>query len=515
MTTLNRRISRRQLLKLLGIGAGTAILSACAPQAAPTAAPAPTTAAAEATAAPTLAPEEATAAAATPTPGGNAAASAGGNAADIAETWDIGQQAFGGYDVQHPSNPVTLTVWAWSGDQTDPWVLSELEILKEFQQKYPEIKLDIQPTPTDLDTKVNAAIAAKQGPDILYESDREAEYPRRGVIRDIPEEVIPMDFIKKHNFYQVRPLDDGKLYWIHCRAMGPIIYANKALLAEAGLKPTDVPKTWEEFGKFAQQLTKASGGQMSQAGFAFNGYARYIWDDMMYQQKAHVYTKDKSFIDSNESYNAWQMLVDMYDRFKVNDRTFLNYDEAFGTGKAAMTQVWTWFGATLEANYPDVDWVPVTYPTFTGEGPYGRFDYDGISWMVTTLAEGDRMLAGYELMKFTAHQYKLLVDSAHTEGSIFTAVPHPDYEKMFSDVAAVEQPTQEQRRTQSLGVLARQFQGGMVFPGEVAAPFDDMWKKMEEAILLNREPIKDVLKQYQGLYDEMLKQTHFWITPEA
>jgi hypothetical protein len=49
----------------------------------------------------------------------------------------------------------------------------------------------------------------------------------------------------------------------------------------------------------------------------------------------------------------------------------------------------------------------------------------------------------------------------------------------------------------------------------VAAPFDNMWQKMEEAILYNNKPIKEVLVDYQKQYDEMLAQTHFWITPEA
>jgi hypothetical protein len=55
----------------------------------------------------------------------------------------------------------------------------------------------------------------------------------------------------------------------------------------------------------------------------------------------------------------------------------------------------------------------------------------------------------------------------------------------------------------------------MTFPGEVAAPFDDMWHKMEDAILKNKTPIKQALADYQKQYDEMLAQTHFWITPEA
>jgi ABC-type glycerol-3-phosphate transport system substrate-binding protein len=503
MSDLNRPIGRRQMLKLLGIGTGMVYLSACAPAPA-TEAPATQAPAAAAT------PAAKVEAPPTPTPGAAMAPGA------VAVTYEAGQAAYGWYDEWHPSQEVELLVWGPPGPDTDPWLNAMKTALDRFQRKYPEIKVNLEPISwDDIDTKVNAAIAARQGPDMIFEFDREGEFPRRGAIQPIPDEVMPPDYVKAHKFYPVRPLDDGKMYWVHCSIMGPIIYANKKILADAGLKPEDVPTAWDEFGKFCQQLTKVEGGQMTQAGFGFNGYARYIWDDMMYQQKAHVYDKTKSFINSPESEKAWQTLLDMYDTYKVNDRAFLAFDEGFGTGKSALVQVWTWFGSTLEANYPDIDWAPVTYPTFTGKGPYGRFDYDGPAWMVTTLAQGDKQRAAWELFKFHIHEYQFLVERSHTTGLVLVTEPHPDYEKMFADVASMDKPSQADRRAQSLAVLSKQFAGGMVFPGEVAAPFDDMWKKMEEAILYNNQPIKQVLAEYEKLYDEMLSKTHFWITPEA
>jgi ABC-type glycerol-3-phosphate transport system substrate-binding protein len=539
MDEKQRRLSRRQMLKIVAAGAGTFDLEACggAPTAAtttvppqPTTAPAasePTTAPATeaaATTAPATEASGATATAATEAGGASGATGAAATSASdinvragkIAANIQAGQAAYGSYEVRHLSNPVELVVWAPSGEDTDPFIRSLKAGMDRFQKQYPEIKINWQPVAgNELDTKINAAIAAKQGPDIVFESDREAEYPRRGVIPPLMEELLGIDYIHNHKFYPVTPLNDGKIYWVHCSVMGPILYVNKELLAKEGLKPIDVPKTWDEFARFAKQLTKFNGSQMAQAGFAFNNYARYIWNDMMYQQGAHVYDSTKSFVNTPESEHAFQTLVDFYDKYQINDRTFLAFDEAFGTGKAATTQVWTWFGSTLEANYPDIDWAPVMYPTFTGKGPYGRFDYDGPAWMVTTLATGDKLAAAEELVKFHCHDYQFLVERSHTVGMILVTEPHPDYESMFAQVAAKDSPTQEERREQSLAVLARQFDGGMVFPGEVAAPFDDMWGKMSDAILINKKPIKQVLGDYQKQYDEMLSKTHFWITPEA
>jgi len=497
MSQFDQKMTRREMLRLVGFGASAAALalSGCTP-----ATPMPPTS----TPLPTVTPA--------PTPTAVKELTVGNTVATIEE----GQKAYGWYDELHPASPVELKVWSGTGPDTDPWQIAVKSMFERFQKKYPEIKLTVeQIAGADLDAKVSAALTSKDGPDLILENDREGQFARDKVIKPIPEDVLPLSYIKDHHFYEVRPLPDGLLYWVHQGIMGPILYCNKALLAEKGLKPSDTPTTWDEFGKFCQQVTKVDGGQMTQAGFAFNKYARYIWNDMMYQQKAHCYNQTKSFINSPESVNAWQMLLDFYDKYKINDRAFLQFDEAIGKGKAAYSQVWTWFGSTLEANYPDIDWAPVLYPTFTGKGPYGRHDYDGVGFMVTTFAQGEKEKAAWEFFKYECHEYQWLVDKNNAGGLTVATWPHPDYDKTFSDVAKMDKPSQSDRRLQSYAVLAKQFDGGMVFPGEVAAPFDNMWQKMEEAILYNNKSIKDTLVEYEKLYDEMLAQTHFWITPEA
>ena len=498
MSGNKKSITRREMLKMIGLGAGVTLLAGLTTQCGPVE-----------TSVPTSTPMPPIAAQPTPTVGALMAVGA------VAATYEDGQASYGWYEEYHPSSAVELLVWGPPGPAEDPWIKSLNDAIARFQKKYPEIKVTYEPVPwADLDTKVNAAVAAKQGPDILFEADREAEFPRRGAIRSF-DELVPEEYWQSHKFYEVRPLPDNRLYWVHCSIMGPILFVNKALLAEKGYKPADVPPTWTQFGEFCQDLTKWDGETMVQAGFGFNGYARYIWNDMMYQQGAHVYNQTKSFVNSPESEAAWQMLVNFYDKYKINDRAFLAFDQAFGTGKSAIAQVWTWFGSTLEGNYPDIDWAPAMYPTFSGSGPYGRFDYDGPAWMVTTLAEGEKLKAAQEFFKFHAHEYQFLVERSHTTGLVLVTEPHPDYQKMFDDVAAMEKPTQADRRAQSLAVLSKQFAGGMVFPGEVAAPFDNLWQKMEEAILVNKRPIKDVMVEYEKEYDELLKNTSFWITPEA
>jgi len=228
-------ITRREMLKVMGVGAGGALLAGlnagCGPQA---------------TSAPTNTPLPPVEAQATPTVGAMMATGS------IAATYDVGQAAYGWYDEWHPASQVDLLLWGPPGPDTDPWIRAMQDGLARFQLKYPEIKVTYEPVPwEDLDTKVNAAIAANQGPDILFEADREAEFPRRGAVRSF-DDILEPAYIKQHKFYEVRPLEDNRLYWVHNSIMGPILFTNKALLAEKGYKPADIPKTWVEFGTFCR-----------------------------------------------------------------------------------------------------------------------------------------------------------------------------------------------------------------------------------------------------------------------
>src|SRR5262245_9358250 len=103
MTELNNPLSRRQVLKLLGAGAGMLYLAGCgsAPATeAPANAPAESSAA-EATATPVAKVE----APPTPTPGAVMATG------PVAESYEAGQAAYGWYDEWHPSTDVDLLVW--------------------------------------------------------------------------------------------------------------------------------------------------------------------------------------------------------------------------------------------------------------------------------------------------------------------------------------------------------------------------------------------------------------------
>ena len=143
------KISRRELLKLIGIGtAGTAaVLSGCAPATPvpPTTTPIPTVTAA-------------------PSPTAVKALTIGKTVATIEE----GQAAYGWYQEWHPTSPVEILAWAGTGPDTDPFIIAMRAMIDRFMKKYPEIKVNVEQIPSaDLDAKITAALTSKEGPDVI------------------------------------------------------------------------------------------------------------------------------------------------------------------------------------------------------------------------------------------------------------------------------------------------------------------------------------------------------------
>ena len=66
-----------------------------------------------------------------------------------------------------------------------------------------------------------------------------------------------------------------------------MIYFNKDIFAQEGLKAEDIPTNWDDFIKLAQQLTITdSDGKVTRAGCGMNDYWQheYLWQGLIYQQ---------------------------------------------------------------------------------------------------------------------------------------------------------------------------------------------------------------------------------------
>ena len=90
--------------------------------------------------------------------------------------------------------------------------------------------------------------------------------------------------------------EDGHIYAQTYGMYHAMLAWNEELVAEAGMSEKDLPNTWEEYVRFAKELTRYdTDGNVTQAGWGtLTNYwqASWVWLDMMYQAGGHQYTED-------------------------------------------------------------------------------------------------------------------------------------------------------------------------------------------------------------------------------
>ena len=263
-----RPVSRRSLLRGVGVGLGLAaagsILAACssAPAAAPTQAPAapaaPAAAAPTATtaaAAPAAAPTATTAAAAPAAPTTTPAAAAAAPAA---------------------AGPVTVVVWAGSIAPTDmttsqgKWAKW---IVDTFQQKNPGVTIKAEDHGWDqaLRTAVLTSIAGGNVPEITTGEAFVHEFAALGAFADLRDAGITADMFAPGPV--AGSIFKGKLYGVPIFTSPFALETNARLAKKIGLDPTKPPKTWDELVTNSQKAFDA--GQAMSGADKFVGFNLY------------------------------------------------------------------------------------------------------------------------------------------------------------------------------------------------------------------------------------------------
>jgi len=335
---MDKKLTRRQVLKSMFGFAGVAVLTACSAPAAPApaqpAAPAATSAPG-ATAAPTAttAPAAAPIASPTPVPPPTSAPKTGQTALRV---------FFG-------ANPEEAAV--------------RQKIFDTYQQAHPEIL--IQPEiPTQNTTQaLLTEVAGGDAPDVVMAW--ELQYPilaEKGVYMPLDDvinadaayksKVLP-DFYESHiQMYTWK----GKLYVLPEQNASVVLYYNKKLLDEAGVAypPTDwkdTSWTWEKFVDGCHKLTKKSGDQITQYGFTEAWWIPLSAVIFAYCNNGNWFDRysdpTKVTLTDPKVLQAFQWYADLWNKEKVaitpeNWKVQAGY-QMFAAGKVAYTLVGHWF----------------------------------------------------------------------------------------------------------------------------------------------------------------------------
>ncbi len=481
-TMVGTNTTRRRFL-LVGLAAGLPLIAACASSAAtPTA---QTARASPSSAAP--ATEAATQG--TPTPATRLPATA--PAATPKATVQPSSPA-----------PVTLTFWSW----VQTWVDIQKPAFQSYSAKADSRVKDVEITVIPWGsywTKLTAAIPAGQGPDFYqFHNQQHTDFISAGLLAPYPREIIDKvkdwDGVQQGSFTYI---PTQKIYYLPMGTMVSALYVNSEIWDAAGLKDSDLPKTWDDLIPIAKELTKTNPrGEILQAGFGFNGNGWLIWNDMLYQQGQWQYdeTGKKVLVDTPASRTALEYLLNLNNRYKVNSASFLKAGEGFGTKKIALTYSWLFATSYFQTNYKDLKFRVVPLPTFSGKllPAYGRNNYE-VMFAVNPKAPAEHI-----------DQVWPLVDWFYQQGDVMAALAASD------NVIPANPSLKQDKRVQSMPganalIPAIPYS---IFPGEFPPALQSLYARyIDQSYLQGQASLDATIKAIQEQGDHILGQKSYWL----
>jgi ABC-type glycerol-3-phosphate transport system substrate-binding protein len=234
----------------------------------------------------------------------------------------------------------TLTIWdnAYFPTDNGPGLKA---IDKAFEQKYPDVKIDHVGVPYDqFFQKLRAAIAAKQGPDVvtLYPGLFAADYEQG--LQPLDDLLTPQ--VKRDTtLLDISRAPDGHTYAVPFTVYGFVYYGNKELLSQAGIDTP--PTTWSDLLADCGKLKSAGIPAISGAwkdGYLLDWF-QYIYGDMLLDPAATAeITAAKLPFNDPRMVQALSLAQQM-DKAGCfapgsDDRTLQDMDDQFTAGKAAM-----------------------------------------------------------------------------------------------------------------------------------------------------------------------------------
>ncbi len=240
------------------------------------------------------------------------------------------------------TQPVTIT-WAYWGD---PWEAEiNQRLVKVFQTDHPEIKVETLHAPwSEYFQKADEWLVQDTTPDVMF-FDFVPVYASRGALENLSPFITRDRFdiddfysgLLRYHTYQ------GQLYGLPRDNDTKVIFYNKALFDEAGVPYPTSGWTWDDLRADALKLTKKSGGQTSQYGFAYE--PDEWWRLWVWQNGGEVYDNDfaptRTLLNSPPAVEAIQWLADLTNRDGVTppydmQKTSLDIGGLFQAGKLAM-----------------------------------------------------------------------------------------------------------------------------------------------------------------------------------
>lgn len=254
----------------------------------------------------------------------------------------------GGGDARNADGKIELTMAGWSIDSTP-----EFTVLKEgFEAANSDVVVVIKEySADDYETQLTTDLSADAAPDVFPIKNLQPYHYllRNGALADVSALAEPL--AEDGNINLEHLTVEGSVYALPYRQDSWVIYYNKDLFDTAGVAHPDGSWTWDDYAEAAQQLTEGLAGTDTPA----KGTYHHTWQSVVQgfalaqTEGAQLDSGDLGFFAPYYERALAIQEAGSTETFSTAQSQSLAYQAQFGTQKAAMTLMGSWYIATLLA----------------------------------------------------------------------------------------------------------------------------------------------------------------------
>lgn len=383
-------------------------------------------------------------------------------------------------------------------------------VLKDFQQKHPEIRVEFQRgVGAKFWDKFKVLLAAKTLPWIFRsDDDWVGEYFARNQFYDLTD-LVERDLNKDDYFEESWKafMYKGRVFGVPENGAVVALYYNKNLFDEAGLShPSGTNYTWDRFLSDCKALTqdKDGDGKIDQYGTGIRSQWLYpqtwIWRN---GGTLYNFYRTESLITQPEAVEALKWYTDLRHVHHVTPSPAVEREESasllFKAGRLAMWEAGNWeiltYNQIMEAGKFQIG---VTYVPAGKMGPLTRSTWD--AWSMAYYVPKDKIENSWEIIKFLSGkegQEKLASLNVY-----FPALKESAYTEIYDSPAT---PLDERIFLESLEKYSHISE--LVMRG---AEMDHVWYKNIDGLFLGTKTAEQAAKDIKREMDELLEREKEW-----
>lgn len=316
-------------------------------------------------------------------------------------------------DVVNNGEAITLEYWTpygWSFQQD--WV-------DAYTARHPNVTINIQNQPWgDYWNKLPVALRSDEGPDIIGMHIGWAA----GLANLLEPWPIDPEALATDYALAGSNMIDGDVLFMNMSVVHGGVFYNKAHWAEAGLTENDIPSTWEELRTVAEQLTQRNAdGQMTRAGFCYQGVFRDLIADLNYQSGAWNFSEDgtSAAMNTPAAQENLAFMADLYGEDGVCSPLIADANwDGMAQGRISMGYAYNWVGGWLNGN-SDVDWGWFLTPAAPDAPALGRNNVEN-SFAVSAASPDDEKAVALDFVKFVIASEDLVLQHVLETGGVPT-----------------------------------------------------------------------------------------------